>query len=86
MTRILLLFLLCLLPLAGCNEKEPAQAQNAQAELFVGSANSDKYHLPECKHAKNISSHNRVVFKNTEEAENNGYKACKVCKPNRIKK
>lgn len=51
---------------------------NAQ---YVGSAKSDKYHDPSCKHAKRIADENRVEFKTAEEATEAGYVPCKVCKP-----
>ena len=48
---------------------------------YVGSKNSDKYHLQSCRSAKKIASHNLVKFKSIQEAEANGYIPCKVCKP-----
>src|SRR3989344_7956925 len=48
---------------------------------YVGSKNSDKYHIPSCIWAKRIKSENLVCFNNKEEAENKGYKPCSVCKP-----
>ncbi|MGK2849001.1 MAG: hypothetical protein ACSLEX_02945 [Minisyncoccota bacterium] len=41
---------------------------------FVGSRNSDKYHLATCAVAKRIKSENRVCFASKEEAEQRGYK------------
>jgi hypothetical protein len=48
---------------------------------YVGSANSNKYHYPDCKWAKKISPKNLVTFKTAEEALKAGYVPCKVCKP-----
>ena len=48
---------------------------------YVGSANSNKYHYPDCKWAKKISPKNLVTFKNAQEALKAGYVPCKVCKP-----
>jgi len=41
--------------------------------VFVGSKNSNKYHLPSCQWAKRIKLENRVCFSNKEEAEKRGY-------------
>lgn len=46
---------------------------------FVGSKNSDKYHLPDCRYAKNIKEENKVCFSSKEEAESRGYKAAGCC-------
>ncbi|NYB73867.1 thermonuclease family protein [Sedimentibacter hydroxybenzoicus DSM 7310] len=48
---------------------------------YVGSLNSDKYHKPSCRYAKNIESYNEIWFDTTDEAQNAGYTACGVCKP-----
>ena len=48
---------------------------------FVGSKNSDVYHYPDCRYAKNIKSGNRVCFDTPEDAVAVGYRPCKVCKP-----
>lgn len=41
---------------------------------FVGSRNSDKYHLPDCQWAKRIKKENEIWFSSAEEAEKKGYK------------
>lgn len=41
---------------------------------FVGSRNSDLYHLPTCAPAKRIKPENIVCFASKEDAENRGYK------------
>lgn len=41
--------------------------------IFVGSKNSNKYHLPTCTVAKRIKPENRVCFASKEEAEKRGY-------------
>jgi micrococcal nuclease len=48
---------------------------------YVGSANSNKYHYPDCKWAKKISRKNLVIFKSANEALKAGYVPCKFCKP-----
>jgi hypothetical protein len=46
---------------------------------FVGSKNSDKYHLPSCRYAKNINEANRVCFSSAEDAAAKGYQPDKNC-------
>lgn len=41
---------------------------------FVGSRNSDLYHLPTCASAKRIKPENVVCFTGPEDAEKRGYK------------
>lgn len=46
---------------------------------YLGSINSDKYHKPDCRWAKNINPENEIWFKTTKEAKNKGYKPCGTC-------
>ena len=48
---------------------------------YVGSKNSDKYHLPDCTSAKRIKDENRVYFSDVWEAREAGYSPCKACNP-----
>lgn len=41
---------------------------------YVGSKNSDKYHLPKCSWAKRIKPENIVCFSSASDAEAKGYK------------
>ena len=41
--------------------------------IFVGSKNSNKYHVPTCAVAKRIKPENRVCFASKEEAARRGY-------------
>lgn len=43
--------------------------------MFVGSRNSNKYHLPTCAPAKRIKPENKVCFASKEDAEKRGYLA-----------
>ncbi|MFZ5559833.1 MAG: Ada metal-binding domain-containing protein [Patescibacteria group bacterium] len=45
----------------------------------VGSKNSDKYHLPDCPGAKQISEQNKIWFDSIEAAEKAGYKPAANC-------
>jgi hypothetical protein len=47
--------------------------------MFVGSKNSNKYHLPSCRWAKNIKAENLTCFKDKADAESKGYQADKNC-------
>lgn len=53
-------------------EKTPASA-NVQNCAFMGSKNSNKYHLPACRWAKQIKPENTVCFKDENEAKSKGY-------------
>jgi len=64
----------------GDTIQQPMSANSASKEktsdcLFVGSRNSNKYHLPTCAVAKRIKSENTVCFASKEEAEKRGYVA-----------
>lgn len=43
--------------------------------MFVGSKNSNKYHLPKCSFAKRIKPVNRVCFASEKDAQSKGYQA-----------
>lgn len=57
---------------------ETTDGQNQEC-AFVGSKNSDKYHLPNCRYAANIKPENKVCFSSKEEAESKGYVAAGCC-------
>jgi micrococcal nuclease len=48
---------------------------------YIGSKNSDKFHVPTCIWAMKIKSHNLVVFNTRNDAISAGYVPCKVCHP-----
>jgi hypothetical protein len=79
---------------AEASSGTPVQAQNSTAEAkmasgdinaqpvncaFVGSKNSNKYHLPTCHFAKLIKPENILCFKSAEDAVNRGYQPDKTC-------
>lgn len=70
------LIILCLAALIAV----PVQAASQQTEYWA-SAKSDKYHYPTCQWAQKIKAENLIVFKSKADAQQNGYVACKVCKP-----
>lgn len=47
--------------------------------LYVGSKNSNKYHLPTCRYAQNIKPENKKCFASQEEAEKAGYIGGNCC-------
>lgn len=49
--------------------------------VFVGSSRSKVFHKPSCKWAGMIDEKNKIKFKNREEAVNEGYRPCQVCRP-----
>ena len=55
----------------------PAQSSGT----YVGSVDSDKYHIPGCRFAEKILSENEIWFDTVEEAQAAGYTACGVCHP-----
>ena len=52
-----------------------------QSCAFIGNMRSHKFHRPDCRWAKKISPGNRVCFKSRQEAIDQGYTPCKVCRP-----
>ena len=69
--------------LSGCaSSSTPATAPPSQSSYsYVGSVNSDKYHRPSCQWANKIKPGNEIYFNTKDQAELEGYKPCKVCKP-----
>lgn len=61
----------------GINEEQTYQGDYKGKVL--GSVNSDKYHLPDCPGAKQISEKNIIWFDSIEEAEKAGYKPAANC-------
>jgi micrococcal nuclease len=48
---------------------------------FIGSFESNKYHCPSCRWAKEISQATEIWFTSSSDARNQGYVPCKVCSP-----
>lgn len=48
---------------------------------YIGNSNTGKFHELTCKWGQKISEHNKVSFKNRNEAISQGYQPCKVCNP-----
>ena len=63
---------------AAAEGEGPAQAAEY---AYLGSANSDKYHLPTCSRVGAIREENLVGWASREEAEAEGREPCGICKP-----
>jgi len=66
------------------NKNEPDLSQNRTTEekkncAYVGSKNSNKYHLPSCRYAKGIKPENLVCFASKEDALKRGYQPDTNC-------
>lgn len=53
----------------------------AASSYYVGSAKSDVYHYPSCYWAGEIYPSNLISFDTPEDANDAGYRPCKVCNP-----
>lgn len=62
---------------------EPVTETTSQKSsgVYVGSVDSDKYHNPSCRFAKEILPENEIWFDSTEDAQNSGYSPCGGCHP-----
>ena len=61
-------------------KKESSQVDKKEV-IYVGSANSNKYHYTWCRWAKRISPRNLVTFSSVADAKSKGNVPCKVCRP-----
>ena len=50
-------------------------------ENRVASKESNIYHKSNCQYIKNIKEQNIIIFEDKEDAEENDYISCKICKP-----
>ena len=51
------------------------------AGIYIGNKRSHKFHRQECRWAKKMTSVNKMFFQSRQNAINQGYVPCKVCKP-----
>lgn len=61
------------------DNNDTATLQPPQAGKFVGSVNSDKYHLPYCSGAQRIRESNKIWFTSEAEARAQGYTPAGNC-------
>lgn len=64
-------------PESGKNSQ--GSSDTAENCRFVGSKNSNKYHLPGCQWVRRIKPENVVCFKSEQEAEKQGYAPASCC-------
>lgn len=62
-------------------EPEQEPSESLLQYDYVGSSESDKYHNPNCRWAKNIKDYNVVYFATEDEAISSGYVPCGTCNP-----
>ena len=64
-------------------DAEPVTETTSQKSsgVYVGSVDSDKYHNPGCRFAKEILPENEIWFDSIEDAQNSGYSPCGGCHP-----
>lgn len=73
---ILLVFLLSFATYLLMTNKKPNVCQNLncpESTLYVGSVNSDKYYVCDCRYSKIIKPENIICFSSDQEAVDNGY-------------
>lgn len=69
-------------PIAPSFDEPVAETTSQKSSgVYVGSVDSDKYHNPSCRFAKEILPENEIWFDSTEDAQNSGYSPCGGCHP-----
>ena len=67
---------------SASDDPSPASVSDTVEERnYVASVNSDKFHIPSCRHAANISDENRVYYSTRSKARSDGKSPCSVCDP-----
>jgi len=57
------------------------QKSGSGAYRYVGNKNSKVFHHSNCRYVEKIDEGNKVFFNTREEAKEQGYRPCKICKP-----
>lgn len=69
-------------PIAPSFDEPVAETTSPKSSgAYVGSIDSDKYHNPGCRFAKEILPENEIWFDSAEDAQNSGYSPCGGCHP-----
>ena len=69
-------------PIAPSFDEPVAETTSQKSSgVYVGSIDSDKYHNPDCRFAKEILPENEIWFDSIEDAQNSGYSPCGGCHP-----
>ncbi len=67
---------------AETNQSTPALEQTEVPKYaYIASKNSEVFHKPGCRWARNISQNNLVTYKSRDEAIKTGKRPCKSCNP-----
>ncbi len=64
---------------AKAEPAKKAEAVKPAVAGFVGNKDSKTFHKADCKTTAKMKEANKVTFTTKEEAEKQGFKACKVC-------
>lgn len=56
-------------------------SSNSNQPICVSSANSDKFHKPDCEWAQKISDKNKITYPSRDKAIDAGKVPCSVCNP-----
>lgn len=59
------------------SQPEPVSA----ATYYIGSVNSDVFHIPGCHYVNRIKESNKISFSSRDSAISSGYRPCEVCNP-----
>ncbi len=83
MRSLILLIVLIAAPVAAIPVigAAPGVHVDPRSDRVVGSRNSNVYHRPGCHHARAIYDRNLVSWPSAGAARDDGYRACRVCRP-----
>lgn len=56
-------------------------AATVLASTYVGNARTHKFHYSDCRYVGEMNENNKVYFDDRDEAIDEGYVPCKVCRP-----
>lgn len=68
-------------PSPSTNSSSSSFISPASDRSYVASVNSDKFHVPSCRYADNISDENRVYYDSRGDALSDGKSPCSSCNP-----
>lgn len=66
---------------AGGHDRTSATGTKARSKPFVASARREVYHRSDCRWAAKINDDNLLGYDTFTDAESDGFRPCKVCKP-----
>lgn len=72
-----------IITLDGCaaDTFAPAPTPVPFVATYIGNAHTYKFHYSSCRYVRMMNDGNKVYFDSRDEAINDGYVPCKVCKP-----